>query len=119
MLAGIGVEVEQPPAAVDGGGEIGEAVEPEHGAHVVVLWLELHEPVAARQAQRPPVRAVCRLLDPGDRAGGEPAHQPVAVEGPAHGEPKRKAARLRGSARGGAPAAGRTASSRRPAASCR
>ena len=60
---GIRVEVEQPSAAGDRGGEIAEVVQHESALHMVGLRCEADDSVAVGQSQRPSVPAVAHFLD--------------------------------------------------------
>ena len=93
---GVGVEVEQPPAPGDRGGQVAEVVEHQLAPHMVGLRCEADDSVAGRQPQRPPVGAVAHLLDTGHRARGEVAEQALVGERRAHRQPQRQRRPRRG-----------------------
>ncbi len=81
----IGVEVEQAPAALHGGGEVAQVLEPELAVDVSRLFFsggpaQRHHAQAVRQIQHAPVGAVDDFLDPRHRPLAEEAQQAVEVE---------------------------------------
>ncbi len=76
----IGVEVEQPPAALDGRGEVAQIVESQRGPHVPGGRGQHHGASAVRQAQAAPVRAVQPLLHAGHGAGSQERQHARGVE---------------------------------------
>ena len=78
---GIGVEVEQPAAALHRGVAVAGVVEPEAAEHPVGrLRRQLHRCAAAWQIDRAPVGQSLDALHSRDGARGEEADQRLAVE---------------------------------------
>ncbi len=79
---GIGVEVEQPAAAVDGRGQVAQIGECEPATDVVDARLELHDAVAVGEAERAPIGSRFRsvLLDARNRGGDEVCEHAFTVE---------------------------------------
>ena len=72
--AGVGVEVEQSPAALNGGGEVAEVCQLQPARDVSPGEAQLDDAVAVREAQRTPVGGASDLLDTWDGAGrGKPS----------------------------------------------
>ena len=71
----IGVEVEQPPAALTGRRGVAAVLQPQPAAHAVGAELELDHARTARQAQAAPVDVAGDLFDAGNRAHGQPPQQ--------------------------------------------
>src|SRR5262245_20942569 len=88
MGVGVGVEVEQPPAADHRGTEIGDAGKPERRPYMVVARLDRDDADPARQTQRAAVHAAAYLLHAGDGARGEPADRADTVVRATNGQPQ-------------------------------
>ena len=100
---GVGIQVEQRPAALHGGREVAEVGEAEPALDATVARGELGDAVAVREAQRAPVGVAGHLLDPGHSASRQEAQQGGAVERCAVRQPQEQRARFRGGGgRGGA-----------------
>ena len=90
---GVGVEVQQAPAAGDRGGQVPEVVQHQRAPHVIGFRCEADDSVAGGQPQGPPVRAVAHLLHARHRARGEVAEQSLVRERRADRKPQRQRAR--------------------------
>ena len=90
--ARVGVEVEQPPAALRGRRAVACVLEPQAAAHAVGVERELDHARPARQAQAAPVDVAVDLLDAGDRAHGQPGQQRLGGERRAEGQLQREVA---------------------------
>ncbi len=77
---GVGVEVQQAPAAGDRGGQVSEVVQHQRAPNMVGFRCETDDSVACGQPQRSPVCAVAHFLHTGYRARGEVAEQPLVCE---------------------------------------
>jgi len=84
---GVGIEVEQSPAAADRGGKVAQVGQGQPAGDVVGLRLEADDAVSVRQPQGATVGAVAPLLHAGDGRGGEVPEQVVGAQRAAEGEP--------------------------------
>jgi hypothetical protein len=102
---GVGVEVEQAPAAPDRRGQVAHVGEPQ-AAHDVTAGRpggrQLDDAVTVRQAQRAPVAISHDLLHTGHGAGAEEVEQPTPVQRRAIGQAQGERAGLGGDGAGGA-----------------
>ncbi len=85
---GVGIEVQQPPAAGDRGGEVAEVVEHQQAADVIDGRCQGDDGAAAGKPQAAPVRAVADLLATGHGAGGQMAEDALVGERCAYRQPK-------------------------------
>ena len=115
---GVGVQVEDPPAARHRRAQVAQVVQREHRLHVAVGRREGHAAQAGGQAQHPPVRPGVRPLHARDRARRQEAERGVQRRG-AGGTPGAATPRPAPPRRPPAPApAGRWGSARRPRGWC-
>ena len=100
---GVGVQVEQRPAALHGGREVAQVAELESALDATVARGELGDAVAVGEAQRAPVGVAGDLFDSGHRASREEPKQGGAIERCAARQSQEQRAGFRGGGgRGGA-----------------
>ena len=90
--ARVGVEVEQPPAALRSGRAVARVREPQPAAHAVGVERKLDHARPARQPQAAPIDLAVDLLDAGNRARGQPAQQRPGGQRRAEGQLQREVA---------------------------
>ena len=88
----VGVEVEEPAAALDGGGQVTQIGQPERRGHVAVGGAQRRAPGSAGEPQRPPEGPVAPLLDARDGRGAEMAEETVRRHRQAERKPQRQPA---------------------------
>ena len=86
---GVGVEVEQAPAARDGGGQVAQVVQAQLAAHAAALGRQRDGRSAVLERQHAPIGPPVELLQAADRSRAEERDQPLAVERLSRGEPQR------------------------------
>ena len=86
----VGVEVQQPPAAADGAGQVPQVGQGQLAADVIGRGRSATIAVPVRQPQRAPVGAVPPFLDAGHRRGGQVAEQVVGLQRGPERQPQRQ-----------------------------